>query len=99
MHQLNLKLYIAGQSVRSEAAVRNLKSLLQERVNSDFTLTVIDVIADPAQAEEDSILATPTLIKAAPAPVRRIIGDLSDREALLAGLDLLHKQKPEILRT
>ncbi|MFK7889898.1 MAG: circadian clock KaiB family protein [Granulosicoccus sp.] len=99
MQQLKLKLYIAGQSVRSDAAVINLKRLLQERVSVDYVLNVIDVIDEPAQAEEDSILATPTLIKSSPAPVRRIIGDLSDREALLVGLDLAQMQITEILKT
>ncbi|MBX2886251.1 MAG: circadian clock KaiB family protein [Granulosicoccus sp.] len=88
MNRLSLRLYIAGDSVRSEAAARNLRRLLDEIVGSDYELKIVDVIRAPAQAEQALVLATPTLIKYQPLPVRRIIGDLSDRDALFSGLDL-----------
>jgi circadian clock protein KaiB len=88
MSQLSIKLYVAGESVRTDSAVRNLKQLLDESVGSCYELKIIDVTTYPALAEKDSILATPTLIKTHPAPQRRIIGDLSNKEALLLGLDL-----------
>ena len=88
MNQLTLKLFIAGESIRSESAARNLKRVLDETVGPDYDLRIIDVTKHPSMAEDESILATPTLIKVVPSPQRRIIGDLSDREALLKGLDL-----------
>lgn len=88
MSQLSLKLFIAGHSVRSDIAVRNLKRVLDETTGPGYVLKIIDVTTDPSLAEEYSILATPTLIKIEPHPMRRIIGDLSDREALVKGLDL-----------
>lgn len=88
MNQLTLKLFIAGESIRSETAVRNLKRVLDETVGPHYELKIIDVTKHPSMAEDESILATPTLIKVVPDPQRRIIGDLSDREALLKGLDL-----------
>ncbi len=87
-----MKLFIAGRSPRSDSAVENLQQMLADNV--DFELTVIDVLADPQLAEDDFVLATPTLIKVAPAPSRRIIGDLSDRKSLLRGLDIRESSLP-----
>lgn len=92
MSRISLKLFIAGDSVRSDSAVKNLKHVLDDIAGCDYELTIIDVLEEPQLAEEEFVLATPTLIKSEPNPQRRIIGDLSDREALLLGLDLLNPE-------
>ena len=84
-----LKLYIAGSSPRAEVAIANLRRICDEDLRGEFTLDIIDVHEDPEAAESDRILATPTLVKALPPPLRRVIGDLSDREKVLLGLELL----------
>ena len=86
-----LKLYVTGQTVNSERAINNLKIIFEEQLKSMYTLKVIDVLKNPRLAEEDKILATPALIKSLPPPVRKIIGDLSDKEKVLLGLDLIPK--------
>jgi circadian clock protein KaiB len=83
-----LKLYITGRTSRSERAISNLKSICKEELDDQYELRVIDVLESPQLAEEDRILATPTLIKSLPPPIRRIIGDLSDKDKVLLGLDL-----------
>lgn len=84
-----LKLYVTGLTPRSQDAVRNLKKILNEDYKGVYSLRVIDVVKHPNLAEDDKILATPTLIKILPPPVRRIIGDLSNKEKVLLGLDLV----------
>jgi len=84
-----LKLYVTGVTPRSQAALKNLENILDEDYKGVYSLKVIDVIKQPQLAEDDKILATPTLIKILPPPVARIIGDLSDREKVLLGLDLV----------
>jgi circadian clock protein KaiB len=84
-----LKLYVAGNTPNSVQALRTLKNILEEEFKGVYALKVIDVLKNPQLAEEDNILATPTLSKVLPLPVRKIIGDLSDREKVLIGLDLL----------
>jgi len=84
-----LKLYVTGVTSRSQAALKNLEKILDEDYKGVYSLTVIDVIKQPQLAEDDKILATPTLIKNLPPPVARIIGDLSDREKVLLGLDMV----------
>ena len=86
-----LKLYITGRTPRSERAITNLKEICTDELSGQYELRVIDVLESPQLAEEDRILATPTLIKALPPPIRRIIGDLSDKEKVLLGLDLKSK--------
>ena len=88
MSRFRLKLFVTGKTPRSERAIANLQRILDEDLQGRCELTVIDVIEQPAMAEQEKILATPTLIKELPPPVRRIIGDLSDREQVRAGLDL-----------
>ena len=83
-----LKLYITGQTPRSRRAIENLYQTCQEMLNGRYDLTIIDVLEHPELAEEEKILATPTLIKVTPPPLRRIIGDLSDTEKVFIGLDL-----------
>ncbi len=83
-----LKLYIAGATPRSELAVHNLRQIRASYVQENFDLLIIDVLEEPQQAEDARILATPTLVREAPPPQRRIIGDLSDREKVLRALNL-----------
>lgn len=85
-----LKLYIAGNTSNSVRAIKTLRSILEQEFKGVYTLRVIDVLKNPDLAEEDKICATPTLAKILPPPVRKIIGDLSDREKVLVGLDLLY---------
>jgi circadian clock protein KaiB len=87
-----LKLYVAGNTPNSVRALRTLKNILEEEFKGVYALKVIDVLKNPQLAEEDKILATPTLAKVLPPPVRKIIGDLSDRERVLIGLDLLYEE-------
>lgn len=89
-----LKLYITGQTANSQRALINLENILNNELKGLYTLKVIDVLENPKLAEEDKILATPTLTRILPPPVRKIIGDLSDKERVLLGLDLtLEKEK------
>jgi circadian clock protein KaiB len=90
-----LKLYVAGNTPNSVRALRTLKNILEEEFKGVYALKVIDVLKNPQLAEEDKILATPTLSKVLPLPVRKIIGDLSDREKVLIGLDLLYEELSE----
>src|SRR5437868_903448 len=82
------KLFVTGQSPRSQRAVANLRRLCDERLRETYDLDVIDVLEHPQAAEDARVLATPTLVKELPLPVRRVIGDLSDAEKVIAGLDL-----------
>lgn len=90
-----LKLYVAGNTSHSIKALRTLKNILEQDFQGVYALKVIDVLKSPQLAEEDKILATPTLAKVLPPPVRKIIGDLSDREKVLIGLDLLYEELSE----
>jgi len=84
-----LKLYVTGETPRSQAALKNLKKIMDVDFKGEYTLKVVDVVKQPKLAEDDKILATPTLIKMLPPPMARIIGDLNDRERVLLGLDLV----------
>jgi circadian clock protein KaiB len=90
-----LKLYVAGNTPNSIRALKTLNNILEEEFQGVYALKVIDVLKNPQLAEEDKILATPTLSKVLPPPVRKIIGDLSDRERVLIGLDLLYEELRE----
>lgn len=83
-----LKLYVTGHTQRSERAVTMLEAICTDELSGEYELTVIDILENPQLAEDEKILATPTLIKVLPQPLRRIIGDLSDKERVLMGLDL-----------
>ncbi len=83
--KLSLKLYVTGQTSRSQRATAHLRQIVK---GLEADLKIIDVLENPQMAEDDVILATPTLIKASPLPIRRIIGDLSDGKKVLLGLDL-----------
>jgi len=82
------KLYITGHTPASERAVINLRNMCEKEFGDICRVTIIDVLEYPQLAEEEKILATPTLIKEMPPPSRRIIGDLSDEEKLITRLDL-----------
>ncbi|MFN3372519.1 MAG: circadian clock KaiB family protein [Chloroflexus sp.] len=89
MSKIVLHLYIAGQTPRAERAISTLRRMIeQELAGYECELTIIDVLADPQQAENQKILATPTLIKSSPPPYRRVIGDLSSVTDLLNVLNL-----------
>jgi circadian clock protein KaiB len=84
-----LKLFITGHTSRSERAVANIRRICEEELSDSYELVVIDVLEIPQLAEEEKILATPTLIRVLPPPIRRIIGDLSDYEKVFRALDLI----------
>ena len=84
---LSLRLYVSGQALNSRAAIRNLESL-RAALSPQAAVEVIDVREHPDLAEADRILATPTLVRRAPEPVRKIIGDLSDTQRVLTGLEI-----------
>ncbi len=86
--QYVLCLYVTGMTLRSLRAVSNIKEICKEYLEGRCTLQVIDINQQPRLAEGEQIIAVPTLIKRLPAPLRRVIGDLSDREKVLIGLDL-----------
>jgi circadian clock protein KaiB len=82
-----LRLYVTGRTPRAERAIANLRRICDEDLRGQYEMQVIDVLEHPQLAEDEKILATPTLIKQLPPPLRRIIGDLSDKERVLLGLD------------
>lgn len=84
-----LRLYVTGSTPRSTRAIENIRRLLETELHNCYDLEVVDVYQHPEAASEHQILAAPTLIKLMPEPVRRIIGDLSDTERVLRGLDLV----------
>jgi circadian clock protein KaiB len=83
-----LQLFITGSTPRSTRAIENMKKICKENLDGRYDLEVIDVYEHPEATREFQIVATPTLVKVLPEPLRRIIGDLSDRERVLAGLNL-----------
>ncbi len=83
-----LKLYVAGSSPRTSLAITNLRRICEEDLAGQYDMEVIDVLEFPQLAEDERILATPTLIKTLPPPLRRVIGDLSDKEKVLLGLEV-----------
>src|SRR5205823_8143103 len=83
-----LRLYVAGQTPKSIRAFANLKTLCEEHLKGSYRIEVIDLLEQPQLARGDQIIAIPTLVRKLPPPVRKIIGDLSDTERVLVGLDL-----------
>ncbi len=88
MTKFALKLYITGQTSKSKRAIANLQRICDEELSGQYTMVVIDILERPQLAENEKILATPTLIREVPQPLRRIIGDLSNTEKVLMGLDI-----------
>ncbi len=84
----NLRLYVAGQTPKSLTAFANLKRMCEEHLAGRYIIEVIDLLKDPQLAAGDQILAIPTLVRKVPAPMRKIIGDLSNQEKFLVGFDL-----------
>ncbi len=88
----HLRLYVAGQTAKSLTAIANLKRVCEEHLAGRYDIEVIDLIQHPQLAAGDQILAIPTLVRRLPAPLKRIIGDLSNTERVLVGLDIRPKQ-------
>lgn len=84
----NLRLYVAGQTPRSLTAFKNLKDICEEYLKGKYHIEVIDLMENPTLARGDQILAVPTLVRKLPQPIRKIIGDLSNTERVLVGLDI-----------
>ncbi len=93
MEVWELKLYVAGMSLRSQHAVESIKKICETYLRDHYDLEVIDLYQNLFLAEKEQIIATPTLIKKKPHPVRRIIGDMSDKHRLLRGLDLASEEE------
>lgn len=83
-----LRLYVAGQTPKSVTALSNLKKYCEEYLKGRYKIEVIDLLKNPQLAEGDQILAIPTLVRKVPVPIRKIIGDLSNKERVLVGLDI-----------
>jgi circadian clock protein KaiB len=88
--KVELRLYIAGQTPKSVAALKNLRRICEEYMPGTYELKVIDLLKQPQLARGDQIVAVPTVVKNLPVPIRKLIGDLSNTERVLVGLDL-HK--------
>ena len=84
----NLRLYVAGQTPKSLAAFANLKRVCEEHLAGQYSIEIIDLLVSPQLARGDQIVAIPTLVRKLPEPMRRIIGDLSNTERVLIGLQL-----------
>jgi len=89
--EYNLRLYVAGQTPKSLQAFANLKQICEEHLLGRYQIEVIDLVENPQLAKGDQILAIPTLVRKLPEPLRKIIGDLSNTERVLVGLDLFPK--------
>jgi len=84
----NLRLYVAGQTPKSIAAIANLRNLCEEYLAGRYSIDIVDLMRDPELAQTHQIVAVPTLIRELPEPIRRIIGDLSNTQRVLLGLDI-----------
>ena len=87
-----LRLYVTGSTGRSLRAVQNLKKLCEEHLPNEYDLEVIDIYRDPEAAREAQIIAAPTLVKKLPHPIRKFVGDLSNTQKILVGLDVYKRQ-------
>ena len=87
-----LRLYVTGQTPRSLRAIQNIKRICDEHLSRRYDLEVIDIYQRPSLAKGEKIIAAPTLVKSLPAPIRRFVGDLSDSEKILFGLDLVPRE-------
>ena len=96
-----LRLYVAGQTPKSLTAFENLKKIAEEYLQGEYTIEIVDLLEHPQLAEGDQIIAVPTLVRRLPEPVKKIIGDLSNTERVLVGLDVVpadHKEKDLVER-
>jgi len=89
----HLRLYVAGESPKSLAAFANLRELCEKHLDHPYEIEIVDLVQNPKLARGDEILAVPTLVRRLPAPMRKIIGDLSDTDRVLVGLQLRTKQE------
>ncbi len=87
-----LRLFVTGITPRSTLAIQNIKKICEENLKGRYELEVVDIFQEPEQIRDEQVLAAPTLIKELPLPLRRIIGDMSDTEKILVGLDLKVKE-------
>ena len=87
-----LKLYVTGMTPRSQRAIENIKAICEEHLKGRYSLEIIDIFQHPTLAEGEQIIAAPTLIKQLPEPLRRIVGDLSNTDRVLLGLDLCERK-------
>ena len=85
-----LRLYVTGQTPRSLRAIQNIRQICETHLKGRYDLEVIDIYKRPSLARGEKVIAAPTLVKSLPAPIRRFVGDLSDTEKVLFGLDLIH---------
>jgi len=90
-----LRLFVSGSTPRSIRAIQNIRALCEEKLNGRYDLEVIDIYQHPEQVKPEQIVVTPTLVKQLPLPFRKIIGDLSDKERVLVGLDILARSPLE----
>lgn len=95
MQRFRFTLYVAGDSLRSARAAENLKRLASEHLGGDAQIAVVDVTVDPGKAEAERILTTPTLVKEAPQPARRVTGDLGNLALVAAALGIDGKYSPD----
>ena len=91
--QYVLKLYVTGLTPRSQTAIQSIKDILEKHLPGRYELQVVDIYQHPEAAAEANLLVAPTLIKQLPLPLRRLVGDLSDTEKVLVGLDLTSKEE------
>jgi len=87
-YKYELRLYVAGKTSKSAAALHNLQKICEEHLEGEYKIEVIDLLVKPQLAEGDQIFAIPTLVRKVPEPIRKIIGDLSNEEKVLVGLDI-----------
>jgi circadian clock protein KaiB len=90
-----LRLYVTGMTPKSTRAIENLKAICEEYLHGRYHLEIVDIYQHPVLMRGEQIVAAPTLIKKLPEPLRRLVGDMSDRERVLLGLDLKPKEKVE----
>jgi len=88
-----LRLYVAGQTPKSVTAFSNLKRICEEHLTGKYHIEIVDLLENPKLAAGDQIIAVPTLVRKLPPPIRKIIGDLSNEERVLVGLDLIPREK------
>jgi circadian clock protein KaiB len=93
-----LRLYVTGMTPRSARAIKNVQAICQEYLDGRYDLDVIDIYQQPVLTRGEQIVAAPTLIKKLPLPMRRLVGDMSDRERVLLGLDLVSAPDPRKVR-
>jgi circadian clock protein KaiB len=94
-----LRLYITGITLRSTEAIRNIRSLCEEYLKGHYQLEIVDIYQQPAQAMAEQIIAAPTLVKKQPKPPKRFIGNLSDRDKIIMGLDLKTRDSADSSKT